>query len=202
MGVQKKIQKPGIAEWTLGAEAFAERLTECVHVYKRNVDVFMAEAERQDKSDLAIKILQRLHALLDRADMPEEIGSNPQKRDEQIIDGFKSVFQESLRALPWISLDMQKLLKSSWMKNFPSKIAESLFIANGEEDKGLGSGLPEHGRLPAVLSDLVEREEVGETRPSHEESLLAGEPQRHDVEASERWAQQNSGYLRTAGKIE
>ena len=77
-----------------------------------------------------------------------------------------------------------------------------LFAGNGEEGKGIGSGLPEDGRLPATLADLVEREEVGETRPSREEALLSGEPQRHDVDANERWAQQNAGYLRTAGKIE
>lgn len=202
MGARNKIQKPGLAEWISAAEALAERLTECVHVYKRNVDVFMAESERQDKTGLTIKILQRLHALLDRAEMPEEIGSNPEKRDAQVIEGLDAVFREALRTLPWVSLDMQKLLKSPWMTNFPSKIAESIFFGNGEENKGIGSGLGEHGRLPAVLSDLVEREEVGDTRPSREESILDGEPRRHDVEASERWAQQNAGYLRTAGKIE
>ena len=202
MGARNKVQKPGLTEWTHAAGALAERLTECVHVYKRSVDVFMSESERQDKTGLAIKILQRLNALLDRAEMPEEIGSNPDKRDEQVIGGLDAVFREAIRTLPWVSLDMQKLLKSPWMTNFPSKIAESVFFGNGEEDKGIGSGLAEHGRLPAVLSDLVEREEVGEARPSREESLLEGEPQRHDVEASERWAQQNAGYLRTAGKIE
>jgi len=206
MNMRQQTQKPGIAEWARAAEILADRLTECVHVYKRNVDVFMAEAERQRKTDLTIKTLQKLHALLDQIEGPEELVSDVPKHDERIIGGLEAVFHEALKALPWISADMQKLLKSPWMKGFPGKAAKILFWGEGAEQEGkdkgtgIGSGLPEDGRLPGLLSALLEREEMGEIRPPRD--LLSGEPQRHDVEGRVRWAQQNSGYLRSAGKVE
>ena len=88
------------------------------------------------------------------------------------------------------------------MKNFPSKVAETIFFGNGDENKGIGSGMAEHGRLPGVLAALLEREQIGETRPERKELVAGAEPQRHDVDPNVRWAQQNSGYLRTAGKVE
>ncbi len=194
--------KAGIEEWIQAAEALTDRLTECVHIYKHNLDVFIAEAERQQKTDIAIKMLQRLHKFLDQSEMPSAQVSSPQTFDEQVISGFDVLFREALRALPWLSADMQKLLKSPWMKNFPSKIAETMFFGDNDEAKGIGSGLPEHGRLPAVLAGLLEREQMGEARPSRQELVTGTEPRRHDVEGSLRWSQQNSGYLRTAGKIE
>ncbi|MFA5040386.1 MAG: hypothetical protein WC464_01970 [Bdellovibrionales bacterium] len=203
MSELRQIYKPGVEEWVHAAEVLSDRLSECVHVYKHNVDVFMSEAERQQKTDTTIKVLQRLHTFLDQSEMPAEYVSNTQKHDEQIISGFEILFREALRMLPWLSNDMQKLLKSPWMKNFPSKVAETMFFGGEEEMNGIGSGLPEHGRLPAVLSSLLEREQIGETRPARQEPLLSEEhPRRHDVEGSVRWAQQNSGYLRTAGKVE
>jgi hypothetical protein len=200
MDERQQIQKPGLEELAEVAAVLADRLTECVHVYKHNVDVFMAEAERQQKTDLTIGVLQRLHSSLDQAEIPAEFISNVKENDEKLVGGFEVLFREALKMLPWLSVDMQKLLKSSWMKKFPSKVAESLFFGGTEENKGIGSGCPEHGRLPAVLSALLEREELGDTRPPREE--LSDEPHRHDVEGRVRWAEQNSGYLRTAGKVE
>jgi hypothetical protein len=202
MVAPQKMLKPGLGEWVRAAEVLADRLTECVRVYKNNTDVFMAEAERQHKTDMTIKFLQRLHSLLDQTDMPAKLVPSVQESDEQIIKGFEALFHKALKALPWLSDDMQKLLKSPWMKGFPGKVAESLFLGNGEEGEGIGSGCPEHGRLPAVLFALLDREKMGETRPPREELPISGEPRRHDVKASVRWVEQNAGYLRTAGKVQ
>jgi hypothetical protein len=201
MDGRQPVQKPSVEELAQAAGVLAERLTECVHVYKHNVDVFMSEAERQRKTDQTISVLQRLHSLLDQAEMPAEFISNIEENDEKLAGGFEVMFRETLKILSGLSVDMQKLLKSSWMKSFPSKIAEVLFFGEGDERKGIGSGNPEHGRLPGVLAELLEREEVGETRFSRED-YLSDEPRRHDKEGRQRWIEQNSGYLRTAGKVE
>jgi len=200
MTVTQQFQKPSIDEWTRVAETVADRLTECVHTYKHNTYIFMAESERQHKTSFVIKILQGLHSLLDQAEMPSELVANTQESDEQVIVGLTGLFNESLEALPWISTDMQKLLKSPWMKGFPDKVAQSLFWGNGDESKGIGSGLPEHGRLPGVLSRLLEQEAMGDVRPPRDSS--AGEPCRHDVDASTRWAEQNRDFLRKAGRVD
>jgi hypothetical protein len=190
--------KPGIAEWIDAAEVLADRFTECVHAYKHNTYIFMAEAERQHKTDKVIKLLQGLHVLLDKSDMPPEIAPKD-ARGDQLVAGFAELFGEALKVLPWISTDMQKLLKSPWMKGFPGKVAEALFWGNGDENKGIGSGSPEHGRLPKVLADLLEREEMGDVRPTRDS---AREPQRKDKGGADRWREQNAGYLRTAGRVD
>jgi len=202
MAVTQQYRKPGIDEWTRVAETLADRLTECVHTYKHNTYIFMAESERQHKTAFVIKILQKLHSLLDQAEMPSELVANIQESDEQVIAGLFVLFREALGALPWLSSDMQKLLKSPWMKGFPDKVAQSLFLGNGDETKGIGSGLPEHGRLPGVLSRLLEQEEMGDVRPSRDPSAGEREPRRHDVDASTRWSEQNSGFLRKAGRVD
>ncbi|MDD3370225.1 MAG: hypothetical protein PHE27_00210 [Alphaproteobacteria bacterium] len=197
MGNGQYKRKPRMEEWVEAAEVLADRLTECVHTYKHNTYIFMAEAERQHKTDLVIKILQKLHAALDESDNPTASGNRVVEK--RLVDSFVSLFTEALKVLPWISVDMQKLLKSPWMKGFPGKVSESLFWGNGEERKGIGSGLPEHGRLPEWLTDIMDREEVGEVRPARSET---GEPSRKDKEAADRWHEQNAGFLRTAGRVE
>lgn len=196
----EQVQKPGLDEWAQVGEDLINRLSECVHVYKHGGDVFMSEADRQSNTDAAIKILQRVHSLLDQDDVAAEFNAPDPARDEQLIGGFEVVLREALRNLPKFSADMQKLLKSPWMKNFPSKVAETLFMGEGgDERRGLGSGLPEHGRLPGQIASLLEREEIGDARAARK---ITDEPRRHDVEGRVRWAEQNSGYLRTAGKIQ
>lgn len=197
MDTRQQKQKPGVAEWVEAAEVLADRLTECVHAYKHNTYIFMAEAERQRKTDLVIKILQKIHLSLDKSDEAAE--HNDAQGDDEIAASFFGIFSEALKVLPWVSTDMQKLLKSPWMKGFPGKVAESLFWGNGDERKGIGSGLPEHGRLPGWLADLIDREEVGDVRPTRE---TTAEPSRNDKEGSDRWHEQNAGYLRTAGRVD
>jgi hypothetical protein len=88
------------------------------------------------------------------------------------------------------------------MHHFPNRVAETIFNGNGESSHGIGSGQIEHGRLPAALNDLLEREQMGETRHPREDLLQQGEPRRHDVEARARWVKQNGRFLRSAGRVE
>lgn len=201
MDMQQQIKKPSLSEWVRTGEVLADRLTECVYVYKHNTYIFMAESERQHKSASIIKILQGLHTLVDEHEVPPELVDNLKESDEQISRSFATLFRETLKILPWVSADMQKLLKSPWMKGFSGKVAETLFFGDGEEDKGIGSGLPEHGRLPAVLARLVEREEVGAFRPKRD-VLSRGELRRHDMDPTLRWVEQNSKFLRSAGRVD
>ncbi len=190
------LQKPPVEEWLYWARVVVDRLMAAVHVYKHADTVFMAAAERQHKSDSAIKTLQRLYPLIDEGEALEGQKDTAAK-DEEIVCNLKPVFEETLKSLPALSSDMQKLLKSPWMSHFPSKLAEIMFVGNGNEFEGIGSGHPEHGRLPAAIQELLEREESGETRPSRE-SL----PERHDMERHDRWVQQASAFIRSAGRVE
>ena len=200
----RQVQKPSIEEWLHFAEVVIDRLTDCVHVYKKppHDDVFMPDAERQQKTDLTVKLLHRVHALLDKTDTPTDSVPDMHGHDEQTIDGLVVLFAETLRNLAWLSADMQKLLKSPWLSKFPSKMAQTLFAGEGDETQGIGSGHAEHGRLPGALAGLLEREEVGDTRHPREALLRHGEPRRHDIEARTRWTQQNSRFLRSAGRVE
>jgi hypothetical protein len=197
-------QKPGVEEWLYWADIVVARLTECVRIYKRppHHDVFIADADRQRKTDDAIKLLRRIHGFVDQAETPSDSIRDAHSHDEQVIDGLNVLFRETLHTLPWVSEDMQKLLKSPWLSNFPNKQAQELFLGDGDESQGLGSGHIEHGRLPEALFNIIEREKIGEGRHPRKELLRQGEPRRNDVEGRTRWSAQNSRFLRTAGRVE
>jgi hypothetical protein len=199
-----KFQKPSIEEWLHLAGIVIDRITDCVHVYKKppNSDVFMAEAEIQEKSNAALALLHRIHAVVDKSDTPSDYVPDVHVHDEQTIDGVALLFRETLELLPSLSENMQKLLKSPWQKKFPNKIAEKIFLGTGDETTGIGSGYADHGRLPAALAAILEREMIGDTRHPREALLQHGEPRRHDVESRQRWTEQNSRFLRTAGRVE
>ena len=202
--ITRQPQKPSIEEWLHWGEVVVDQLTNCVHIYKKppHSEAFMSDAERQQKSDFVIKILRRMHPLLDQSAIPSDSIAEAHSHDERTISSLVVIFNETLKNLIWLSSDMQKLLKSPWMSNFPNKTAENLFFGVEDESEGIGSGRVEHGRLPASLADLLEREETGETRRPREEWLRQGEPRRHDPEARTRWAEQNSQFLRSAGRVE
>ncbi|MDE2029662.1 MAG: hypothetical protein KGI97_03755 [Alphaproteobacteria bacterium] len=201
----QQTQKPTVEEWVYWAEVVIDRLTDCVRVYKHppHVDVFVADSERQQKTAMSTDLLRRIYALVDQAETPSDSITGAHIHDEQIIDGLGVLFREMLLTLPMLSSDMQMMLKSSWFKNFPNKIAQDLFFGeNDDETRGIGSGHSEHGRLPEAMTQLMEREQAGDTRYPREELLRHGEPRRHDIEARQRWSEQNSGFLRMAGRVE
>ena len=187
------VKKPSIEEWLHWGGVVLQRLTECVHTYKKPPysDVFMADAERQQKTDAIIKLLHRIHALVDESETPTDLVSEVHGYDERVISGLNLLFGETRQNLRWLSSDMQTLLKSSWMRNFPSRSAEILFAGDGDESEGIGSGQVEHGRLPAALAEMQEREQMGEMRHPRQALLRHSEPRRNDAEGRLRWAEQN-----------
>jgi hypothetical protein len=128
-------------------------------------------------------------------------GDHGYHQDEEVIEGLQILFRETLYTLPWVSTDMQKLLKSPWLSNFPNQMAHDLFYGQKDQAEGIGSGHIEHGRLPESLFNLIEREKMGDGRNRPEESSRH-EPQRRDGEARNRWGEQKSRFLRTAGRVE
>lgn len=197
-------QKPEFEEWLYWAEVVIDRLTICVNVYSRppHEDIFMPEKDIHRRNTQAVDLLKRIHALTDGTDTPSDSLTELDHHAERVIDGLALLFRETLEHLPELSLDMQKLLKSPWHSKFPDRLAENLFRGPlGDEREGVGSGLPEHGRLPEVLHNLLMREQDGDSRMPRQD-LASNRPHREDNRVSQQWTDRNSRMLRSAGRIE
>ena len=198
--------KPTTEEWLSWANVVIDRLTECAHIYGQKeplpAGIFMADAERQKKTNATVSLLRRIYILVDQLEMPTASVSDAHIHDEHTIRGLTVLFDELLQAMPELSTDMQKLLQSQWHSKFPNQAAETLFYGQKDESHGIGSGNVEHGRLPATLAELIEREQVGITRLPREDLLRHGEPRRNDPDSRRRWVEQNSKFLRSAGRVE
>ncbi len=199
-------RKPGIEEWLYWANLTVDHLTVCVHVYGKKTDlptgVFMSDSERQKKLDQTVILLRRIHTLIDQAETPTSSVEDAHTHDEIVIGGIGPLFQDVLRELPKLSEDMQRLLQSPWKNSFPNKTAESLFLGVPDEEHGIGSGHPDHGRLPSILALLFEREQMGDSRLPRNAWLEQGEPRRHDLDGRQMWARHNSTFLRSAGRVD
>ena len=210
------VWKPSYTEWLDWAQTVVDRLTTCVHTYSKPPydDVFMADKERQGKNAVALNLLRRLHGLVDDSDTPTESLADVARHDERVIDGLEILMAEMLAMLPTLSRDMQLLLKSEWFDNCSGRSAGELFRGPlGDLDRGIGSGYPEQGRLPAVIAELLERERLGEMREPRKdlhrhgggEGRASGSgsgdhgPQRDDQELRRRWADKNK---RSHGAVE
>ncbi|MBV8060158.1 MAG: hypothetical protein JO126_06015 [Alphaproteobacteria bacterium] len=161
------IRKPSHRDWTHTMQVVIDRLTQAVHTYKRPPfdDVFMSERERQDKTAQCVELLRRVHTLTDDTQTPTDSLADVARHDERIVSGLMVLARQTLDALPTVSKDMQKLMKSPWHDRWTSRAAMEMFRGlKSDGSEGIGTGLPEHGRLPEVLSDLIERETVGEGR--------------------------------------
>lgn len=200
----RQIHKPSHEEWLAWGHVVIDRLTTGAHVYSKppHEDVFIPDQERQNKVASTVDLLRRIHALTDEADTPTESLAEVAYHDERVIAGLEVLMRETLSRLPELSTDMQKLLKSPWHSHCVGRLADELFRGpGGKEQEGIGSGHPEHGRLPEVLKNLLEREQIGDIRRPREELHRDHEPQRSD-ETQRRWADKNSRFLRSAGRVE
>jgi hypothetical protein len=205
--------KPSHEEWLRWANVVIDRLTTCVHTYSRPPyeEIFMADQERQMKNAAAVNLLHRVHALTEDSDTPTDSLTDVAHHDERVIAGLALLMKETLDQLPALSTDMQMLLKSPWFDKCAGRLANELFRGPmNNEIEGIGSGHPEHGRLPEALQNLLEREMIGDTRkprqelhrhrPESDSTIQAGaEPQRLD--GNRRWADK-SNRIRTAGQVE
>ncbi len=157
--------KPSLKEWLYWAQVVIDRLTTCTHVYKKPpyVDAFVADADRQEKTDKAVSLLRGIFALSDDDDASSDDAERQQEAYLRISEGLTEKFKEVLEYLPSFSDDMQTLLKSPWQERCNGKVAEEFFRGpKGHINEGVGSGSPEHGRLPEVLAILIERYETGD----------------------------------------
>lgn len=202
------IHKPSHEEWLKWGQVVIDRLTTCAHIYSKPPyeDVFVPEQERQQKTSSAVDLLRRIHSLTDEADTPTESLAEVAYHDERVISGLAVLMSETLARLPELSADMQKLLKSPWHSHCVGRLADELFRGPlSNESEGIGSGHPEHGRLPETLKNLLEKEQMGDVRRPrealHRDTAALDEPQRHD-EVQRRWTDKNSRYLRSAGRVE
>ncbi len=216
---QQQTEKPSHEEWLRWAEVVISRLTTCVHVFSKpphdtDPESFMPEKERQEKSARTVSLLRRIHTLTDGVSTPTASLAEVAHHDERVIAGLSVLFQDVLNRMPNLSTDMQKLLKSPWFDKCNGRLASELFRGPmGYEPEGIGSGYPEHGRLPEVLQNLLEREQIGDVRRPREDLHRHGsaadhpengttEPQRHIEDQRKRWADKNSGFLRSAGRVD
>ena len=210
----QETQKPSHEEWLRWAQVVIDRLTTCVHVYSKppHIDVFITEKERQDKNARALQLLRSIHTLTDEADTPTDSMADVAHHDERVIAGLGMLLREARAALPELSTDMQKLLKSPWFDNCNGRLANELFRGPmNHEPEGIGSGHSEHGRLPVSLENLFEREQSGDARQPREalhrhkegrrESDNPG-PKRTTADSKRRWADRNSSSLRSAGRVD
>lgn len=206
-------QKPSYSEWMEWAQVIVDRLTTCVHTYSRPPydDVLMLEKDRQSKNDAALNLLRRVHALIDDSETPTESLGDVARHDERVVDGLALLFSETLGVLPALSADMQSLWKSEWYDKCNGRIASELFRGPmGDLDKGIGSGYPEQGRLPAIIAQMLERERIGDVRvprsdlhrhdsPAPHAAEDDPSPRRADIDVRRRWADRNR---RTGGVVE
>ncbi len=149
---ETQAQKPSYEEWMYWSQVIIDRLTTIIHVYNKPPypEVFMPDNERQLKVSLTVDVLRRLHTLTDENDFRAGLKSSDMSENRVIAD-IQPLFRDVLHRLPTLSLDMQRLLKSPWYDKCSGKVANELFRGRDDrEAEGIGSGHPEHGRLPEV----------------------------------------------------
>jgi hypothetical protein len=198
--------KPSYDEWMYWTQVIVDRLTTVTHVYGKppHADVFMPEREKQDKLSMTVDIMRRLHNLTDE----NELGlpknrADAERYEQNLIDGLQPLYREVLDWLPAVSNDMQRLLKSPWYDDCAGKLANILFRGPQEgEEEGIGSGLIEHGRLPAVLDNLLDREASSTTRAPRIEKPKHADPLMRREDLAKLWGRRNSAFLRSAGRVD
>lgn len=198
--------KPSYDEWMYWAQVVIDRLTTVTHVYGNppHPDVFIAEKERQTKLSETVAVMRLLHELTDEFEfsIPKNAEDTAQ-READLIARLQPVFRDVLARLPQWSLDMQKLLRSPWMNSCAGKLATILFRGpEGRENEGIGSGMVEHGRLPAVIEEMLDRECAGGERAPRAEKPRFTDPRMRREEIARLWAKQNSAFLRSAGRMD
>lgn len=198
--------KPSYDEWMYWTQVIVDRLTTITHVYSQppHPDVFMPERERQAKLSLTVDVLRHLHEQTDENELHTP-GQNQEtaSREGRYIGALQPIYVDILRRMPTWSDDMQKLLKSPWFDNCNGKLANILFRGpEGRETEGIGSGYPENGRLPEMISTLLDREGLGDIRSPRVEKPRMAPQNMSREELARLWGKKNSSFLRSAGRVD
>ncbi|MGE0109348.1 MAG: hypothetical protein AB7S81_06270 [Bdellovibrionales bacterium] len=205
--MNENYQKPSYDEWMYWTQVILDRLTTVARVYANppHPDVFIPIREKQEKTAAITDFIGRLHSLTDESESSMPQGEDAEAYTVQMADSLDALFRELLAKLPAISEDMQNLLKSPWFDNCAGKVANSIFrgTTSPQEEslEGIGSGMVEHGRLPAKMEELLDREATGETRAPRMEKPRYASPVMKRDELARLWGERNSAYLRSAGRI-
>jgi hypothetical protein len=197
-------QKPSHEEWLYWAQIVGDRLMTCIHIYSRPPyrENLISQLDRHTRNAIVIDFLHRLHALTDETVTPTDSLADVAHHDERVVDGLTVLLDEILKHLPRLSADMQTLLKTTWHTRSDSLVANEIFFGpNNALEKGLGSGRPQHGRLPAALNDLLHRERTDERRMPRSALIRTDLPRPQD-RSQRRWSDQNSQFLRRAGTVQ
>ena len=200
---ENDVQKPSFAEWLYWGQVVIDRLTTIVHVYTKppHEDAFMADQERLFKATQARDILRRLYTVTDEEEISRPRREGVERYLALVIADLQPLMREVLRRMPAWSNDMQLLLKSPWKDNYNGKVAHFLFGGPPRrEAEGIGTGMPENGRLPEVLQVLLEQEALGEQRSTHE--AATGDDGQRRSKISRSWGQQNGSFMRSAGRVD
>ncbi len=203
MGAVNEMLKPSFDEWMYWSQAVIDRLTTIVHVYSHppHKDASIAHEGSQLKISQAVDLLRRLHNLTDE-DCLRLSHKEGGRREGHVVQDVQPLFREVLRRLPVWSADMQILLKSPWFDNCAGKLAEILFRGpSGRMAEGIGSGQVEHGRLPETITNLMEREALGDGRTPREQPK-SSDSEHKRTELARAWTKQNSSFLRSAGRLD
>lgn len=158
-----KPQKKSTFEiWQKWAKVLLRQLDQAADVYEYHQE--NGEAEKLNE------YLDRLRLFVDPLAHAPEIA----KRDYDVEGGvrklyllsltmLRELFAESLRILPEISEDMQRLLKSPCYGHCNGRTATDLFKGpHGTTNEGIASGIPdERGGLPWMLEKLLDEAEAG-----------------------------------------
>ncbi|HBM91437.1 MAG TPA: hypothetical protein DD400_06160 [Rhodospirillaceae bacterium] len=205
--VAQEDMKPSYDEWMYWTQVIVDRLTTVTHVYGNppHADVFMSEREKQEKLAQTVDLMRRLHNLTDENElsMPADNADEAHAHELRLIEGLQLLYREVLDRLPLLSQDMQKLLKSPWYDDCAGKLANILFRgALDKEREGIGSGMPENGRLPTVIEGLLEREASGDGRVLRVKKPPQAPPFMRREEIARLWGKRNSAFLRSAGRVD
>ncbi len=205
--VAQEDMKPSYDEWMYWTQVIVDRLTTVTHVYGNppHTEVFMSEREKQEKLAQTVDLIRRLHNLTDENElgMPANNADEAQAHELRLIEGLQPLYREVLGRLPLLSQDMQKLLKSPWYDDCAGKLANILFRGTqGKEREGMGSGMPENGRLPSVIDELLDREVSGDGRAPRVKKPQHALPLMRREEIAKLWGKRNSAFLRSAGRVD
>ncbi len=197
--------KPSCSVWMGWAQVVIDQFTTAVDVYTKppylDDSDLASHEQRQKKATRLVDILRRLHVFRDEyEDLAGRGHQEVERASDRLVESLRPLLQDVLGRLPELSRDMQKLLHSGWHSNCNGRTAQILFCGpRGREEEGIGSGFPEHGRLPQSLVDLFDQEQMGDVRGAGDVRA----PQTSSrTEALSRWRSQGLRSLSGAGRID
>lgn len=153
-------QKSTYDVWQTWAMALERQMKRCVDVYN----------EHQADGTKAKSIVERLELFIDPVSHAQELAQKNydvkggvEKLYLLSLTVLQKIFRDTLKVLPAISEDMQKLLNSSCFGNVSGRQAMDIFKGpHRTVNEGIGAGASDqYGTLPWMLGKLLDEAEIG-----------------------------------------